>query len=131
MTERQKMARNGRETRKGESAFLVAMAGGSTVRAAARRAGIGERTAFRRLGEPDFRKKVSAMRAATIERATGRLARASTKAAATLDRLLRSKDERIRLAAGRWILRMLTHLRDHADHEERLLQLEAKLSKRR
>ena len=118
------MAQDGRPARKGEAAFQVALAGGATVRAAARKSGISERTAYRRLGEADFRKKVSTIRAELIERATGRLAKTSTKAAATLGRLLGSKDERIQLAAARWTLRILTHLRDHDELNERLHTLE-------
>ena len=43
------MAENGR--RKGDDALVLALAGGQTIRGAARAAGIGERTATRRVAD--------------------------------------------------------------------------------
>jgi hypothetical protein len=63
-----------------------------------------------------------------VTRATARLAASSTKAADTLRRLLESKDERVRLSAARWTLRLLTHLLDHEELSERVAILETKLN---
>jgi hypothetical protein len=52
------MAENGR--RKGEAALLVALAAGMTVRDAAVAAGIGERTATRRVADPGESVRVQA-----------------------------------------------------------------------
>ena len=122
------MADNGKQGRKGEAQLLVALAGGATVRAAARVAGIGERTAYRHLESPGFRQRVLKARGDLVDSATGRLARASTAAADTLRRLLVSKDQRIRLAASRAILRLLTHMRDHDELVGRIEMLEAAVS---
>ena len=54
------MAENGR--RKGDDALLLALASGQTVRAA----GIGERTATRRVADPDFRRRVGELRAEMV-----------------------------------------------------------------
>jgi hypothetical protein len=59
-------------------------------------AGIGERTANRRWADPAFRKRVGELRAAAIERATGKLADGMAGAAATLRKLLRAKSEVVR-----------------------------------
>src|SRR5262249_42718410 len=58
-------AENGR--RRGDNALLLALASGQTVRDAARLAGIGERTATRRLADPAYRRRVAELRA-EIER---------------------------------------------------------------
>src|SRR5262245_9420848 len=67
-----RMAENGR--RKGDGALVLALAGGLTVRDAAHAAGVGERTATRRLADPDFRRRVSHVRAEMVERALGKMA---------------------------------------------------------
>ena len=61
------MAENGRK-RKGHSALLLALAGGKTVREAAREAGVGERTVHRRLRDSEFRVQLNEARAEMIAR---------------------------------------------------------------
>ena len=119
------MADFGRPGRKHETKLVIALAGGATVRTAAKAAGIGERTAHRHLEDPDFRRQVQKARAAMIDQATGQLARSSTRAAGTLRKLLASADERVKLAAARHVLTLLTHLRESGELLERLEALEA------
>ena len=95
------MAENGR--RKGEDALLLALAGGQTVRDAARAAGVGERTATRRWADAGFRRRVARLRAELVERAAGQLADGMAEAAATLRRLLTAEAESVRLGAARSI----------------------------
>jgi hypothetical protein len=64
------MEQNG--TPAGEEQLILALAAGATVREAAEQAGIGERTAHRRLADADFRRAVSEAR--------GRLAGLASKA---------------------------------------------------
>jgi hypothetical protein len=116
------MTENGR--RKGETALLLALAGGQTVRDAARAAGIGERTAGRRLADPAFRLRVSAARAEMVAQALGRLAGAMTEAADTLRQLLGAEAESVRLSAARTILELGNRLRESVELEERLAALE-------
>jgi len=59
------MAENGR--RKGDAALLLALASGETVRDAARLAGIGERTATRRLADSTFRRRAVELRAEMMQ----------------------------------------------------------------
>jgi hypothetical protein len=80
------MAEIGR--RKRDPALLLALASGQTVRDAARSAGIGERTATRRVADPDFRRWVAELRAEMIGRALGQLPDGITEAAGTLRKLL-------------------------------------------
>lgn len=121
------MAENGR--RKGEAAFLLALAGGQTVREAAKTAGIGERTATRRLADPQFRRQVVAARAEMTQRALGRLAEASTEAVDALRGLLTSPSDTVKLGAARAILELGSRLRESLDLEARMAALEEQLAK--
>jgi hypothetical protein len=71
-----------------DAALIAALAAGSTVRDAARGAGVGETTVYRRLQDEAFRKRVDKVRAEMIAQAVGRLADAATDAANTLRTLL-------------------------------------------
>jgi transposase len=121
------MATKGRRQKKADGPLVAALAGGLSVRAAAKKAGLAERTAYRRLDDPNFRRDVDQARREIITRATAKLAASSTKAADTLRRLLGSKDERVRLSAARWTLRLLTHMLDHEELSDRVAALENKL----
>jgi hypothetical protein len=110
--------------RKRDLALLVALARGETVRDAAREAKLGERTAWRRMSDPEFRRRLSQIRADVMDRATGRLADAASDAARTLRALLDAESETVRLGAARAILELGTKLRETGELEERLLALE-------
>src|SRR5262245_1947750 len=118
------MAEIGR--RKGDDALLVALASGQTVRDAARAAGIGERTATRRLADPGFRQAVTELQAEMVGRAMGRLADGMVAAADTLRQLLSADGESVRLGAARSILELADRLRD-VELEQRLIAVEQKL----
>jgi hypothetical protein len=116
------MAGNG--NRKGDAALLTALAAGESVTDAAKRAGISERTAHRRLTEPDFRGRVTEARAAMVARALGKLADASCEAVDTLRGLLHAEAESVKLGASRAILELGNKLREAVEHEERIARLE-------
>ncbi|HEV3344486.1 MAG TPA: hypothetical protein VG125_29185 [Pirellulales bacterium] len=82
------MEQNG--TPAGEEELIQALAAGATVREAAEQAGVGERTAHRRLADADFRRVVSEARGRMFDAARGRLAGLASKAAETLERLMES-----------------------------------------
>jgi AcrR family transcriptional regulator len=108
--------------------LALALAAGATVQAAARRAGVSERTAYRRLADPDFCGQVNQARAELVRQATGQLVAAATDAAATLQELLcANQPPRIRLGAARAILELGVRLREEGELEERLRRLEALL----
>jgi hypothetical protein len=119
------MAENGR--RKGDAALVLALAGGHTVRDAARLAGVGERTATRRVADAAFRQRVAALRAEMVALAAGQLADGMAEAAATLRRLLTAESEPVRLAAARSILEIGNKLREAVELEACLQSVEARL----
>ncbi len=122
----QKTTRN-----KGEPAFTRALAGGATIRQAAEQAGIAERTAYRRLASPAFRRNVQRARAELFERASGVLTNATGEASATIWRLVRSTDPHVALAAARTTLQLAATVRDHCELAERITALEAKIDTER
>jgi hypothetical protein len=99
-----------------DDALLLALASGASITVAAQQAHCSDRTVRRRLQDPDFRSRVSAMRSEMVEKAIGRLAAMGTRAADELYNLLGSADERNRLAACRTILTTML-----AGHEHELL----------
>lgn len=116
------MAGNGR--RKGEDAFLVALAAGATVRDAATKAQISERQAYRRVQEPGFRRQVSKLRAELIDSAAGKLADGASEAAGCLRSLLLTEAPSVRLGAARALLEMAFRSRELLEYEERLQKVE-------
>jgi hypothetical protein len=123
------MADNGKEAR-GDAALLTALAAGATVRDAARRARLSERTAHRRLADPAFRQRVTAARAGMVERALGQLAEGSTEAVGTLRKLLKAKADTVKLGAARTILEVGNKLRESVELQQRIAALEQRLEER-
>lgn len=54
-----------------DEALLLALACGATVESAARSAGVAERTAYRRLNDPAFRRRLQDLRADMVQRTAG------------------------------------------------------------
>lgn len=117
------MAVRGRQS--ADSALVATLAAGSTVQEAAKQAGVSQRTAYRRLSDPRFRRRVAEARADMLACAVGALAEASTEAAATLRRLLEADSETVRLGACRAILELGVRLRESEQLEQRIATLEA------
>jgi hypothetical protein len=112
--------------KKSEDAFLIALACGATVEAAAAQCGIAERTAYRRLKDPEFKSRLTRTRSEMIERATGMLTAAAGEAVRTLLSLQKSAvPPAVRMSAARAILEIGMKLREVVDIEERLNRLEA------
>ena len=121
------MARRCRK--KAEEALLLALACGATVEGAARQAGLSERTAYRRLGGPDFQRRLQELRADMVQRAAGALTAAGGEAVRALLELLRSSPVAgVRLGAARVVLEMGLKLREATETEERLTALERRLA---
>lgn len=119
------MAPRGNKRDEGADEILAAcLAVGQTVKRAAREAGLGYRTAWRRLACPEFRAKVAALRNQVLSEATGKLSRLAGKAAMTAAGLLDSADERVRLSAADTIMKNAIRLREHAELAERIARLE-------
>ena len=109
---------------KRDDGLVLAVARGLTVRHAAEESGFSERTAHRRLADPEFCRRVSAIRGELMERAGGRLSDAATQAVDVLRELLDSDADTIRLAAARTILQQTVALRTAAELEQRIARLE-------
>jgi hypothetical protein len=114
---------------KADSTLLLALACGATVEAAARQAGLSERTVYRRLADPAYRQRLQALRADMVQRASGALTAAATEAVRTL--LALQKDSvaaAVRLGAARAILEIGIKMREVADLEGRIAALEEQLA---
>jgi hypothetical protein len=116
------MAGNGNP--KGEPALVAGLAAGMTIKDAAAAAGIGERTAHRRLEDAAFRRTVAEARGKLVDGALGQLADAGTAAVATLRALLAAEGESVRLGSARAILELGSRLRESVELEARIADLE-------
>ncbi len=76
----------GGDRKSADAALIAALVTGATRQEAAKAAGVGESTVYRRLADPAFRRRVSAARSELIDAAVGRLADATTEACQTLRR---------------------------------------------
>jgi hypothetical protein len=112
-----------------DDAFLVALACGSTMEAAARKAGISERTAHRRLKDPAFGRRLDQLKTETVRRAADMLTAAALEAVKTLLSLQADNvPAPVRLGAARATLELGMKAREFADLTERIAQLEARFA---
>jgi hypothetical protein len=107
-----------------DDALVLGLAAGLTVAAAAKRAKVSERTAYRRLADSAFSRLLVEARAAMLDRALGRLAESAARAAATLRRLLRNGPGNVQVAAARAILTLGIKLQESVGLEARIRALE-------
>ncbi len=111
--------------RRGDIPLVMALATGATVAQAAQKAGLSERTVFRRLEDPAFHKRIDAVRADMVKRAAATLIAATRLAAKTLLDLQDPKTPpAIRRRAARDILELSQKLRQSTILEKRLAELE-------
>jgi len=114
---------------KNATRLLLALACGATVEGAARQAGFSERTVYRRLANPAFRRRVQEVRADMVQRAAGALTAASTESIKTLLALQQSGvPPATRLGAARAVLEIGIRLREVVDLETRIAALEDRLN---
>lgn len=94
---------------RGDDRLLTTLATGCHIENAAAAAGVSERTAYRRLADPEFRTKLDAAREALRESILAKLADAGHDAIGTLWELMHDgKEENIRLRAAKTLLDTLT-----------------------
>jgi AcrR family transcriptional regulator len=118
-----------RRTHHRDDALLLALACGSNAEQAARAVGVSKSTVFRRLADPEFRRRLAALRADMVERASGMLTAAGMEAVKTLLALLQPPvPAPVRLGAARAVLEIGAELRTVVDLEQRLAALEAQLA---
>lgn len=108
-----------------DTLVLAALAAGEEVAVAAATAKLSERTVYRRLADPAFRAELAALRRGMLDRAVGRLTDATTAAVETLVRNLTAETASVQVRAAVAVLEQVTRLRQHAELEYRLAELEA------
>ena len=113
----------------GEEALLLALACGATQETAGQKAGLSRRTVARRLEEPDFRKRLEALRADMVQRATAMLTAAALEAVKTLLALQdATTPASTRLGAARTVIELGMKLREETDLSQRLTALEEQMA---
>jgi phage terminase small subunit len=117
------MAGNGRQRR--EAILIANLAAGDSIREAAAKAGVSERTAHRRMKDPAFRQSINETWSELVREAVGRLGDAATHAANVLRELLNADSETVRLSAARSILDHTVRLSEFASVDQRLSHLES------
>ena len=105
--------------------LAVAVAGGQTVKAAAESCSCSERQGYRISATPEFKSRVSAIRAEMTSQAVGELSAAASEAVTTIRELLASTNEpSVRLNAAKAILNALGPLSELGELRSRLDALE-------
>src|SRR6516225_6069830 len=109
-----------------DRALLQALACGATVENAARKAGVSERTAYRRLDDPAFMQQLQQVRIDMVQRTVGMLTGASVAAVKTLVDLQHDAavSPAVRRGAARDVLELAIKYREAADLEQRIAALE-------
>ena len=112
------------------STLITALACGATVEQAARKAGVGERTVYRRLSDHAFRKRVQEAHAEMVRRTAGLLTGASMGSVKTLVDLQQDTavPATVRRTAARDILELGLKLREAINLEERLATVEGRVA---
>jgi hypothetical protein len=100
------------------------LAAGRSVKSVAAELGVGVRTIYDWLDDPQYRLLVSKFRRRMIDRAVGSLARSTNKAVLKLRKLLDSENENVVLRASLGMLEAAVRMREHGELEERITVLE-------
>jgi len=115
----------GRQLTPKQRAFALALLNEKDTRAAAKRAGVAERTAYRWSADPDIQRAIAEAENAALQQAVRGLIRLAPDAVATLGRAL--SDEApppVAIRAADVILSRLLQLRELLDYDRRLAALE-------
>jgi hypothetical protein len=119
-------------TKKAADAALIAhLAAGVSPAGAAKLAGVSEATAYRRLANPAFRRRVEKARSDFWDRALGVMSKGASESAIVLRKLLRSDDGRIKLQAAKVLREQGMKVRERVELEQRLDELEKLVDERK
>jgi hypothetical protein len=110
--------------------IIASLVCGAKQDAAAAKAGVSTTTVQRRLQNPKFRRRLVEARVEMVQRLAGNLTAASTEAVRTLLELIKSGSPAVKLGASRTILEIGTRMRESADLEQRVLEIEERLNGR-
>src|SRR5207249_5739522 len=116
----QTVAMQKRDRNRGDELLIGALAAGSPVEQAAETASVSVRTAYRRLADPGFARRLAQARDELISSALGELVECASEVVATLRALLSASDERVRLGAAKSTLDQLLRLRETLMLSQRL-----------
>lgn len=120
------MARDGRKN--ADSAVALALACGATVENAARKAGVSERTVYRRLDDPAFRGRIEQLRIDMVQGAVSMLTAAALESVKTMLELQNGNTPPgVRLGAARAIMELGVKMREALELEKRLQALEEQM----
>jgi hypothetical protein len=120
------MPQNGRQN--ADDQLMLALACGATMETAARQAGVSLRTVKRRAADPEFKRKLAALRWDMVQRALGMLTAAMGESAKTLVVLQKETvPYSSRLGAARAVFEIGMKLREQNDLEQRLAAIEERL----
>ena len=109
-----------------DDVLLAALVSNPTISAAAAAAGCGERTIFRRLENPEFRRRLEEMQLRTLETARNALLSRLTGAVDTMADVMQNGENSpsTRLQAARSIIDTTLRVVETVDHERRICELE-------
>ncbi len=115
--------------RSADELLMMALACGATLENAARQAGVSESTVRRRAKEPEFQRKLQAVRTDMVQRTAGALTAAGLEFVKTLIGLVGTGiPPATRLGAARAGLELGMKVREVADLEQRLASLEEQVA---
>lgn len=118
----------GKPIKKGDEPLLLALACGATVEAAARQFDLSERTVYRRLKDPAFQARLKQVRSDMVRRSAGLLSAATGEAVRTLLALMKeAAPPAVRLGAARAVIELGMKVRELAELEAEVRELEAKV----
>ncbi len=113
-----------RRRRPGDDLLVLALAQGRTQADAAAFAGVSERTVRRRLLEPEFNRRIRAERDQLVKDTASRLTSLYPKAVDALEQTLDAESGHVRLRAVELVIDLGNALRDRAEIESRLIEVE-------
>ena len=122
----------GNKRQRMDEILLTALACGASIEQAARKAGVSERTVYRRLRDPEFTQQLRAARADIRKRTSAALSAGSLEGArALLDLVKPAVAPTVRLGAARALLELSVKLVEAEEFEERLAALEQQLDQKK
>ena len=111
-----------------DTPLLIALACGASVKNAALKAGVSERTVYRRLADPSFQKQLANFQAELMQQTGARLTTLAAGAVNTLAALLDpSVPFAVRCKAACAVLQLGAEQREQMELEQRLAVLEQRL----
>jgi hypothetical protein len=111
--------------------FALAMATGQSVSVWAKKNGVPTRTCYHWRETEQYKLTVQEVRRRALDRAVGRLARNLTKATDRIAHLAtEAESESVQLQAARAVLKEFMAVRERADLEEQMVDIERRLDER-